>query len=174
MLAFGMSAYLSRYAPEKSSGPALSPAIRQLDARREFRCALDRDRVARPRIGLDGRGTSAPPSTRERDQRGARRHQLRPCLGGASRARGGAPRNHRLRPAQPVGGDPALASAAVLASLGLVGHAAMQTGAEGVLHRANHAVHLLTTGPRLAASFLRAGAFAPIGTTISGKTQCRP
>src|SRR5277367_4072727 len=39
-----------------------------------------------------------------------------------------------------------VASAALLASLGLVGHAAMQTGAEGVLHRANHAAHLLTTG----------------------------
>src|SRR6202012_514724 len=39
-----------------------------------------------------------------------------------------------------------LVSAALLASLGLVGHAAMQTGAEGSLHRANHAVHLLTTG----------------------------
>jgi copper resistance protein D len=39
-----------------------------------------------------------------------------------------------------------MASAALLASLGLVGHAAMQTGAEGVLHRANHAVHLLATG----------------------------
>jgi copper resistance protein D len=39
-----------------------------------------------------------------------------------------------------------LVSAALLASLGLVGHAAMQTGVEGVLHRANHAVHLLTTG----------------------------
>ena len=40
----------------------------------------------------------------------------------------------------------AVASAALLASLGLVGHAAMQTGAEGVLHRANHAVHLLAAG----------------------------
>jgi putative copper resistance protein D len=40
----------------------------------------------------------------------------------------------------------AVASAAALASLGLVGHAAMQTGAEGVLHRANHAVHLLAAG----------------------------
>jgi copper resistance protein D len=39
-----------------------------------------------------------------------------------------------------------LVSGALLASLGLVGHAAMQSGAEGVLHRANHAVHLLTTG----------------------------
>jgi copper resistance protein D len=40
----------------------------------------------------------------------------------------------------------AVASAVALASLGLVGHAAMQTGAEGVLHRANHAVHLLAAG----------------------------
>ena len=40
----------------------------------------------------------------------------------------------------------AVASAALLASLGLVGHAAMQTGAEGILHRVNHAVHLLTAG----------------------------
>jgi copper resistance protein D len=39
-----------------------------------------------------------------------------------------------------------LVSAALLASLGLVGHAAMQTGAEGVLHRANHAVHLMAAG----------------------------
>ena len=37
-------------------------------------------------------------------------------------------------------------SGLVLASLALVGHASMQTGVEGVLHRANHAVHLLTTG----------------------------
>ena len=40
----------------------------------------------------------------------------------------------------------AVASGALLASLGLVGHAAMQTGAEGVLHRANHAVHLMAAG----------------------------
>jgi putative copper resistance protein D len=39
-----------------------------------------------------------------------------------------------------------LVSAALLASLGLVGHAAMQTGAAGFLHRANHAVHLVTAG----------------------------
>jgi copper resistance protein D len=39
-----------------------------------------------------------------------------------------------------------LLSGALLASLGFVGHAAMQNGAEGLLHRANHAVHLLTTG----------------------------
>ena len=37
-------------------------------------------------------------------------------------------------------------SGLLLASLALVGHAAMQTGAEGVLHRADHAVHLLAAG----------------------------
>jgi copper resistance protein D len=40
----------------------------------------------------------------------------------------------------------AVASGALLASLGLIGHAAMQTGAEGILHRANHAVHLMAAG----------------------------
>jgi copper resistance protein D len=39
-----------------------------------------------------------------------------------------------------------IVSAALLASLGLVGHAAMQMGAEGVLHRANHAIHLIAAG----------------------------
>jgi len=37
-----------------------------------------------------------------------------------------------------------LASGLLLASLSLVGHAAMQGGAVGALHRANHALHLLT------------------------------
>ena len=40
----------------------------------------------------------------------------------------------------------AVLSGLVLASLALVGHAAMQTGVEGVVHRANHALHLLTAG----------------------------
>jgi len=39
----------------------------------------------------------------------------------------------------------ALLAGFAVASLALTGHAAMQDGAEGVLHRANHAVHLLTT-----------------------------
>jgi putative copper resistance protein D len=38
-----------------------------------------------------------------------------------------------------------------LASLALVGHAVMQTGALGLLHRANHATHLLLTGGWLGA-----------------------
>jgi putative copper resistance protein D len=40
----------------------------------------------------------------------------------------------------------AVLSGLMLASLALVGHAAMQTGLVGIAHRANHAVHLLTTG----------------------------
>ncbi len=40
----------------------------------------------------------------------------------------------------------AILSGLMLASLALVGHAAMKTGLVGALHRANHAVHLLTTG----------------------------
>ncbi len=39
-----------------------------------------------------------------------------------------------------------LVSAASLASLALVGHAAIQTGLEGIAHRANHAAHLLAAG----------------------------
>ena len=40
----------------------------------------------------------------------------------------------------------AILSGLALASLGLVGHAAMQTGVLGVLHRLNHAAHLLAGG----------------------------
>lgn len=40
----------------------------------------------------------------------------------------------------------ALLVAAVLGSLGFVGHAAMQDGTEGGLHRLNHVVHLLASG----------------------------
>src|SRR6202453_311389 len=39
-----------------------------------------------------------------------------------------------------------LVSGALLAGLGLVGHAAMQIGAEGFLHPANHAAHLTDAG----------------------------
>ena len=40
----------------------------------------------------------------------------------------------------------AILSGLLLASLGLVGHAAMQTGLEGFVHRANAALHLLAAG----------------------------
>jgi putative copper resistance protein D len=42
-------------------------------------------------------------------------------------------------------------AALLLASLGLVGHAAMRDGALGALHRLNHAVHLLCAGAWLGA-----------------------
>jgi putative copper resistance protein D len=42
-------------------------------------------------------------------------------------------------------------SALLLASLGLVGHAAMRDGALGALHRLNHAIHLLCAGAWLGA-----------------------
>ena len=45
----------------------------------------------------------------------------------------------------------AVAAGLSLASLALVGHAVMQSGAPGLLHRANHAVHLLLTGGWLGA-----------------------
>lgn len=40
----------------------------------------------------------------------------------------------------------AVLSGLTLASLALVGHAAMQAGGFGIIHRANHAVHLLSAG----------------------------
>lgn len=55
-------------------------------------------------------------------------------------------------------------SGLMLASLALVGHAAMQTGAVGALHRANHAVHLLSTGAWL-------GGLIPFAMCLDG--YCR-
>jgi copper resistance protein D len=43
-------------------------------------------------------------------------------------------------------GEITMLTAALLASLALVGHSAMRTGFEGVAQRANHAAHLLTAG----------------------------
>lgn len=43
-------------------------------------------------------------------------------------------------------GTAALAAGLLLASLALAGHAAMQNGAAGLLHRLNHAVHLIAGG----------------------------
>jgi putative copper resistance protein D len=43
-------------------------------------------------------------------------------------------------------GAAALAAGLLLASLALAGHAAMQDGAAGLLHRLNHAVHLIAGG----------------------------
>ena len=64
-------------------------------------------------------------------------------------------------------------SAALLASLGLVGHAAMQTGVEGVRHRANHAVHLLTTGAWIGGLVPFVMCLDAYATTICGATRSR-
>jgi putative copper resistance protein D len=40
----------------------------------------------------------------------------------------------------------AILSGLGLASLALVGHATMQSGSEGIVHRVNHALHLVSTG----------------------------
>ena len=63
----------------------------------------------------------------------------------------------------------ALVSAASLASLALVGHAAMQTGIEGIAHRANHAAHLLAAGAWL-------GGLIPFMMCVSayGDNELRP
>jgi putative copper resistance protein D len=69
----------------------------------------------------------------------------------------------------------AVASGLVLASLGFVGHAADQNGALGLLHRLNHALHLLSAGfwvgclPPLLVTLLllgRSGLRREIGLTL--------
>jgi putative copper resistance protein D len=53
----------------------------------------------------------------------------------------------------------ALTAALLLASLGLIGHATMQAGPIGVLHRFNHALHLLAAGAWL-------GSLAPLALCL--------
>ena len=143
MLTFGASAYLWLYAPERLTR-ALSPAI--------WRLTLFASVVAL----LTAIGWLALESASMADDWGA---AVDPGTIGtvlADTAFGHAWAAHLLLAAALVAvvvfgprarwAATAVASAALLASLGLVGHAAMQTGAVGVLHRANHAVHLVTAG----------------------------
>jgi copper resistance protein D len=143
MLAFGMSAYLWLYAPERLR-LALSPAVRRL--------ALIASLVAL----ITAVAWLALESASMADDWSA---AIDPQAIGAvltDTAFGHAWAAHLILAAALVAVvifEPsarwvatAVASAALLASLGLVGHAAMQTGAEGTLHRVNHAVHLLTAG----------------------------
>ncbi len=143
MLAFGMSAYLWAYAPERLR-LALSPIVRRL--------ALVASLIAlvtaiawlmlESASMADDAGAAIDPDAigavltdtafgRAWTAHLALAAALVAVVAFGSRARWAAT---------------SLVSAALLASLGLVGHAAMQTGFVGVLHRANHAVHLLTTG----------------------------
>ena len=143
MLAFGMSAYLWAYAPERLR-LALSPTVRRL--------ALVASLVAllTAVVWLQLESASMADDWRA---------GLDPALVGAvlgDTAFGHAWALHLVLAAALVAvilfgprarwGAAAVVSGALLASLGLVDHAAMQTGAEGFLHRANHALHLLAAG----------------------------
>jgi putative copper resistance protein D len=143
MLTFGASAYLWLYAPERLM-VALSPAARRL--------ALVASAVAL----LTAVAWLALESASMADDRSAARD---PGAIGAvltDSAFGHAWAAHLALAAALVvvvvfgprvrWAAITVASGALLASLGLVGHAAMQIGAEGLLHRLNHAVHLLTAG----------------------------
>jgi copper resistance protein D len=142
MLAFGMSAYLWAYAPERLR-LALSPIVRGL--------ALIASLVAL----ITALAWLALESALMADEWGA---AFDPGQIGAvltDSAFGPAWAMHLVLATVLVAvvafsragwAATSLVSAALLASLGLVGHAAMQTGAEGALHRANHAIHLMAAG----------------------------
>ncbi len=143
MLTFGMSAYLCLYAPERLKRE-LSPGVRRLTLIASVVALL----TAIVWLALESASMADDWSA-----------ALDPGAIGAvltDTAFGHAWAAHLLLAAALIAvvvfgprarwAATAVASAALLASLGLVGHAAMQTGAEGVLHRMNHAVHLLTTG----------------------------
>jgi putative copper resistance protein D len=142
MLTFGMSAYLWAYAPERLT-LALSPVVRRL--------ALIASLVAL----VTAFAWLALESASMADDWSAAIDPEAIAAVLTDTAFGHAWAAHLVLAAALVavvafarGGWAAtsIVSAALLASLGLVGHAAMQTGAEGALHRANHAVHLLAAG----------------------------
>ena len=143
MLAFGMSAYLWLYAPERLR-LALSPVVRRLALIASLGALI----TAVAWLALESASMADDWSA-----------AIDPEAIGAvltDTAFGHAWAAHLILAAALVAVvifEPsarwvatAVASAALLASLGLVGHAAVQTGAEGILHRVNHAVHLLTAG----------------------------
>ena len=143
MLTFGMSAYLWMYAPERLR-LTLSPAARRITLVASLVALI----TAIAWLALESASMADDWSA-----------ALDPgAIGGvlADTAFGHAWAAHLVLAAALVAvvvfgpraqwAPETIASGALLASLGLVGHAAMQTGAEGVLHRLNHSVHLLTTG----------------------------
>ena len=143
MLAFGMSAYLWAYAPERLR-LALSPVVRRLALIASVVALI----TAVAWLALESASMADDWSAAvDPDQIGA-------VL--TDTAFGHAWATHLVLAAALVAvvavsprdgwAATSLVSAALLASLGLVGHAAMQTGAEGALHRANHAVHLMAAG----------------------------
>jgi copper resistance protein D len=156
MLTFGMSAYLWAYAPERLK-LALSPAARQLALIASLVALIS----AIVWLALESASMTDDWSAAvDPDQIGA-------VL--TDTAFGQAWAAHLVLAAALVAvvifgprarwAATSLVSAVLLASLGLVGHAAMQTGVEGVLHRANHAAHLLATGAWI-------GGLAPFGMCL--------
>ena len=143
MLTFGASAYLWLYAPERLTR-ALSPAVRRLALIASLVAlltailwlALESAAMADDWSGAVDLEMIAGVLTDTAFGRAWTAHLVLAAALVAVVAFG--PRDRWAATA--------VASAALMASLGLVGHAAMQTGAEGVLHRANHAVHLLMAG----------------------------
>jgi copper resistance protein D len=142
MLAFGASAYLWFYTPE-ALRRALSSSVRPLIAVSSIIAfltsvawlALETASMADDSSAATDPGTIAAVLT---DTSFGRAWIARLVLAAALVVAAFASRDH-----WPM---IAILSALLLASLALVGHAVMQTGADGVLHRANHAAHLLTAG----------------------------
>ena len=142
MLAFGASAYLWLDSP-KSLRRRLAPRSARrggLDAL-ALLTAIRGWRWRRPRWPATG----APPSIPEPSA------AFSPTPTSARRGACGSSWRRRLSPSSPsapaIDGRRSRSSPrALLASLGLVGHAAMQAGLVGIAHRANHAVHLVTAG----------------------------
>jgi putative copper resistance protein D len=143
MLAFGMSAYLWAYAPERLR-LALSPVARRLALIASLVALI----TAVAWLALESASMADNWSAAvDPDQIGA-------VLTDTTFGRAWAA--HLVLAAALVAvvafgpraqwAATSLASGALLASLGLVGHAAMQTGVEGALHRGNHAVHLMAAG----------------------------
>ncbi len=143
MLAFGSSAFLWLYAPI-DLGRALSPKLRRLALAASLVAlitailwlALEAASMADDWSAAADPGTIAAVLTGTEFGHAWIAHLA--CAAALVGAAVLAPRKDW--------GAVAVLSGLTLASLALVGHAAMQTAAEGVLHRANHAVHLLTAG----------------------------
>ena len=143
MLAFGMSAYLWAYAPERLR-LALSPAARRvalIASLAAFITAIAWLTLESAAMADDWSAALDPEAIAAvlTDTAFGHAWSLHLALATALVAVVAFGPGARWGPT-------ALASAALLASLGLVGHATMQIGVEGVVHRANHAVHLLAAG----------------------------
>ena len=143
MLAFGSSAYLRLYAP-RDLRRALSPAIRGLSI------AASLVALATACLWLSLEAASMADDWSAATDPSAIQTVLTDTAFGRAWILhlGLAAALLVAAVASPPGSWTSIAvlSGLLLASLGLVGHAAMQSGAVGVLHHANHALHLLAAG----------------------------